>query len=126
VQNVLKKVGTTIEGGLNKLGIKLPKGIEGVSGAITKGLKGAGEGMLASSLVGKLGLKQSQTGAAIGGAIGSFIPGGSIIGGLLGGTIGGLFGKKKKDYGNAAVSVGEFGATAGAKAAIEAAGGSLA
>jgi tape measure domain-containing protein len=114
VQNVLKKVGTTIEGGLNKLGIKLPKGIEGVSGAITKGLKGAGEGMLASSLVGKLGLKQSQTGAAIGGAIGSFIPGGSIIGGLLGGTIGGLFGKKKKDYGNAAVSVGEFGATAGA------------
>src|SRR3546814_12990053 len=49
--------------------------------------------MMASSFAKALGIKQSKTGAAIGGAIGSFvpIPGGAAIGGLIGGTIGGLF-----------------------------------
>jgi tape measure domain-containing protein len=59
---------------------------------------GAGMGTAASGLLGGItGLKQSSTGAAIGGAIGSLIPipGGSIIGGLIGGTIGGLFKKTK-------------------------------
>lgn len=98
MQNVLSKVGGTIEGGLKKIGITLPKGTAAISGAISKGLKGAGEGMFASSIVGKLGLKQSKTGAAIGGAAGSFlpIPGGGFIGGIVGGTIGGLFKKTKQ------------------------------
>lgn len=63
---------------------------------------GAGTGMMASGVAGMLGLKQSNTGAAIGGAIGSMIPipGGSIIGGLIGGTIGGLFKKTRRSSAN--------------------------
>src|SRR3546814_9030086 len=60
--------------------------------------------MMASSFAKALGIKQSKTGAAIGGAIGSFvpIPGGAAIGGLIGGTIGGLF--KKTKQGGATIS----------------------
>ena len=113
LQNVVKGIGGTIEGGLKKIGITLPKGVEQISGAINKGLKGAGQGMMASGIVSQLGLKQSQTGAAVGGAIGSFIPGGSFIGGLVGGTIGGLFKKEKK--GSAGLTIGSDGlAVAGA------------
>jgi len=61
-------------------------------------LQGAGTGAIASGFAKALGVKQSGTGAQIGGAIGALsgIPGGSIIGGLLGGTIGGLFKKTKQ------------------------------
>lgn len=59
-------------------------------------LDGAGQGAIASGFVKALGIKQSKTGAQIGGAIGSFIPGvGPIIGGIIGGTLGGLFKKTK-------------------------------
>lgn len=60
-------------------------------------LEGAGKGAIASGFAQALGIKQSQTGAAIGGGIGqlAFGPIGGIVGGLLGGTIGGLFQKPK-------------------------------
>jgi hypothetical protein len=69
----------------------------GIGKGVGKGLQGAAEGQLASAVLGLTGLKQSRTGAAIGGAIGAFlpIPGGSFIGGAIGGTIGGLFKKTK-------------------------------
>jgi tape measure domain-containing protein len=61
-------------------------------------LEGAGQGAFASSIAKAVGIKQSKTGAQIGGAIGSFvpIPGGAFIGGLIGGTVGGLFKKTKQ------------------------------
>ena len=85
---------------------------KGIGKGVGKALGGAVEGMQASSLLGLTGLKQSKTGAAIGGAIGSFIPGvGGMIGGLLGGTIGGLFKKTKK--GSSTIEFGADGALAG-------------
>lgn len=80
-----------------------------IGGSVGQAFQGAGTGMMASSFAKALGLKQSTTGAAIGGAIGSFlpIPGGSIIGGLVGGTIGGLF--KKTKSGSATISAGANG-----------------
>lgn len=91
-------------------------------------LKGAGEGAIASGFAKALGVKQSSTGAAIGGAIGNFlpIPGGSIIGGLLGGTIGGLF--KKAPSASAVISNGQTtisGKNAEARSAVGEAAGSV-
>lgn len=70
----------------------------GIGKGVGKALGGAATGMMASSVLGMLGVKQSQTGAAIGGAAGSFIPipGGEIIGGLIGGTLGGMLGKRPR------------------------------
>src|SRR3546814_7960625 len=88
--------------------------------------------MMASSFAKALGIKQSKTGAAIGGAIGSFvpIPGGAAIGGLIGGTIGGLF--KKTKQGGATISATDgvlgtslFGNSGAAKKAASAAAGSV-
>src|SRR3546814_18889372 len=88
--------------------------------------------MMASSFAKALGIKQSKTGAAIGGAIGSFvpIPGGAAIGGLIGGPLGGLF--KKTKQGGATISATDgvlgtslFGNTGAAKNATSAAGRSV-
>src|SRR3546814_6565150 len=99
---IYNKIGSAVGGKLDKaLGTKFFKGIGGQLGSA---LQGAGTGMMASSFAKALGIKQSKTGAAIGGAIGSFvpIPGGAAIGGLIGGTIGGLF--KKTKQGGATIS----------------------
>lgn len=81
----------------------------GIGKGVGKAFSGAGEGMLASGIAKSLGIKQSKTGAAVGGAIGSFlpIPGGGFIGGLVGGTLGGLF--KKSKTGSSTLSVGADG-----------------
>jgi len=123
MQNVLKTVGGTIESGLGKIGITLPKGIAGISSTISKGLKGAGEGMFASSIVNSLGLKQSSTGAGIGGAAGSlaFGPIGGIVGGLLGGTIGGLFKKTSKSGATVTSAYGDVSNVSGSSGALKAA-----
>lgn len=104
--------------GLNKNGSKAT--IENSSQFFSKmgktfgtALEGAGQGAIASGFVKALGIKQSKTGAQIGGAIGSFIPGvGPIIGGIIGGTIGGLLKKTKTGtatIGNVNGLVGETG-----------------
>jgi tape measure domain-containing protein len=87
-----QEVGSKLD---DKLGTKFFKGI---GGAVGKAFGGAGTGMAASGIASMLGIKQSSTGAAIGGAIGSFIPipGGDIIGGLIGGTLGAAFQKAKR------------------------------
>lgn len=125
MQQVLSKVGGTIESGLNKLGIKLPKGLEDISGKITKGLKGAGEGMMASGIVRSLGIKQSATGAGIGGAIGGLtgIPGMSIVGGLVGGTLGGMLKKTKWGAANITSATGDATITGNSNSAKTNAGG---
>src|SRR3546814_5860364 len=77
---IYNKIGSAVGGKLDKaLGTKFFKGIGGQLGSA---LQGAGTGMMASSFAKALGIKQSKTGAAIGGAIGSFvpIPGGAAIG----------------------------------------------
>jgi tape measure domain-containing protein len=122
MQSSLSNIGGKIQGGLAKVGIKLPKSMADLSGTITKGLKGAGQGMVASSLVKSLGIKQSKTGAAIGGAAGSFlpIPGGAIIGGIVGGTIGGMMKSTKYgkvSLGSASGSVDASGNSSAAKKA---------
>lgn len=85
------------------------KFLKGLGGSLTDAMEGAARGSFASGIAGALGLKQSKTGAAIGGAIGSFlpIPGGDIIGGLIGGTIGGLF--KKAKFASSTISLDQFG-----------------
>jgi tape measure domain-containing protein len=103
-----------------RLGEKLDKVFKsgtffsGVGKGVGRALQGAAQGQLASGVVGMLGLKQSKTGAAIGGAIGNLIlPGiGGFIGGALGGTIGGLF--KKTKSGSSTIAFGADGAMAGA------------
>ena len=90
-----KALGTKFLGGLgNKLG---------------DALNGASRGQFASNIASAIELKQSASGAKIGGAIGSFvpIPFGAEIGGLIGGTIGGLF--KKAKVGSAGISTDQFG-----------------
>lgn len=105
--------------GLNKNGSKAT--IENSSQFFSKlgktfgtALEGAGQGAIASGFVKALGIKQSKTGAQIGGAIGNLlpIPGGGFIGGIIGGTIGGLFKKTKTGtatIGNVNGLVGETG-----------------
>src|SRR3546814_20023430 len=93
---IYNKIGSAVGGKLDKaLGTKFFKGIGGQLGSA---LQGAGTGMMASSFAKDLGIKQSKTGAAIGGAIGSLvpIPGGAAIGGLIGGASGVLFKQDRK------------------------------
>lgn len=92
-------------------GTKLFKGI---GDAVGKGLAGAGNGEFASNIAKSIGIKQSKTGAEIGGAAGQLALGpiGGIIGGLIGGTIGGLFKKVSKSSATIGVDAnGQLGAT---------------
>jgi hypothetical protein len=98
-----------------------PKLAGNIGKAVGGAMRGAAMGEMASGVLRSLGVKQSKTGAQIGGAIGSFvpIPGGEIIGGLIGGTIGGLF--KKTPRGYATIGAGGIASTGGnSKAAKEA------
>jgi|GEM_PF-1390278 len=67
-------------------------------------LKGAAFGEASSGILRSLGIKQSKTGAQIGGAIGNaaFGPIGGFVGGAIGGTIGGFF--KKTPKGSATIT----------------------
>jgi tape measure domain-containing protein len=112
---IAKALGQSIFGNIGQmLGIKSDNKFFAKMGDVFGGaLKGAGEGAIASGFAKAIGIKQNETGAAIGGAIGNFlpIPGGSIIGGLLGGTIGSLFQKPK--WGSASVSLNQWGEVVG-------------
>lgn len=104
-REVYNAIGESVGGKLDDaLGTKFFKGIGKQFGTA---LDGAGQGMMASGVAAALGIKQSKTGAAIGGAIGNFIPipGGAIIGGLIGGTLGGALKKTKKGV----VTIGDDG-----------------
>ena len=72
-------------------------GASGFAATAGKAFAGAGQGVIAGSVLKGLGIKSSSTGSAIGGAIGSAlpIPGGALIGGIIGGLLGGLFKKPK-------------------------------
>lgn len=95
----LKKLNKTASEGFGKNGA-LAKSLGGVGDALGGAMKGAAIGEMTSGVLKSLGIKQSKTGAQIGGAIGSFlpIPGGEIIGSIIGGTIGGLFKKTKQGF----------------------------
>lgn len=84
-----------IERMMKTFGLKLPKS---VTGALGKGFDGFAQSALPRAVLGGLGVKQSTTGAMIGGIAGSFlpIPGGQIIGSVIGSVIGGLFKKTPK------------------------------
>lgn len=103
----------------SSVGAQIDK-VFGTNGFFTKmgksfgtALEGAGTGAIASGFLRALGVKQSQTGAQVGGAIGGLataltgIPGLDVVGGLIGGTIGGLF--KKTPSGSATISMANFG-----------------
>ena len=88
-KDLFKKVGINFD----EVGGKL----NSIAGAAGQAFAGAGIGASVSGIAGMFGLKQSNTGAMIGGALGSFMgPLGSAIGGLLGGTIGGMLKKTPK------------------------------
>lgn len=100
VRDALKGLGKDIFGeeAMNRL-----------SSVMRTGMERAAIGQFSSGIARSLGLKQSNTGAqlggALGGAVGSLIPGigsvgGSLIGGLFGGTLGGLFKKTKSGAAN--------------------------
>lgn len=99
----IKGLGKTTQEGLGKNGA-IAKGLGGFGEVLSGALRGAAVGEATSGVLKSLGIKQSKTGAQIGGAIGSFlpIPGGEIIGSIIGGTIGGLF--KKTPKGSATIS----------------------
>lgn len=120
--------GDTFEKILRKIGVGEDTADE-IGKKAGKAFKGVFEGQAASGVLGLLGVKQSNTGAAIGGAIGSFIPGiGSVIGGLVGGTLGGLLAPKARPGG---VTVGAVDGeatrtgTSGSDAKLIGAAGSL-
>ncbi len=125
--SVVKKPGDLVEATTTAGGVgKNSTFFKGIGSAFGTALEGAGQGAIASGFAKALGIKQSGTGAQIGGAIGSFlpIPGGAIIGGLIGGTLGGLFKKPKTgastvtldSSGQLAAGAG-FGNNAGARTA---------
>jgi tape measure domain-containing protein len=95
------------------------KFFSGIGEAVGTAFEGAGTGAMASGIARAFGLKQSNTGAMIGGAAGQMgfaalgLPPelGGMIGGLIGGTIGGLF--KKVKYGTAGVSLNQWGEVVG-------------
>ena len=97
-----KSVQREFNNAIETLGNKLlgEKFMGQLQGALGGALKGAAIGEATSGVLKSLGIKQSKTGAQIGGAIGSFlpIPGGEIIGSIIGGTIGGLFKKSPRGY----------------------------
>lgn len=86
-----------------------------IGGSVGTALEGSSQGQMASGIARSLGIKQSRTGAAIGGAVGATaaqafgLPPevGGFIGGLWGGTIGGAL--KKAKTGSASISVDAFG-----------------
>jgi tape measure domain-containing protein len=105
-----KTVGSSLGGLFDKtFGTKAAPFFGNIGAKFGDALQGAGEGAIASGFAKALGIKQSQTGAQIGGAIGGLlpIPGGAIIGGLIGGTLGGLL--KKPKQGGATISLDQYG-----------------
>lgn len=86
-----------------------------VGGGVGTALEGAGQGMAASSIASMLGIKQSRTGAAIGGAVGATAASafglppelGAAVGGFWGGTIGGMI--KKSKTGSSTISMDAYG-----------------
>ena len=112
ITSELKKLNKTTASGLGK---EAPF-LKGLSKQVGIALEGAFVGQTASSFARSLGIKQSSTGAAIGGGLGGLIgkatgiPGLDIVGGLLGGTLGGLF--KKTPRGYATIGAGSDGGLA--------------
>jgi tape measure domain-containing protein len=111
IKSAFKTALDDLLGGLDDLfGTKFLKGL---SGTLSDVLEGAARGTFASSFAEGLGIKQSKTGAAIGGGIGAIatqltgIPGLDIIGGLIGGTIGGIF--KKAKFASSSIGIDQFG-----------------
>jgi tape measure domain-containing protein len=127
--SLFKPVASVLDGFVNKItGKKTTRSEDGtilggstffkkIGDSFGTALDGAGKGAIASGFAQALGIKQSQTGAQIGGAAGGLlgqatgIPGLGLIGGLLGGTIGALFSKPK--YGSASVSLDQYGQAVG-------------
>ncbi len=120
------RLGGVIEGGiagymqggvvLGALGALKGANFGGLAGkGAEKAFSGAQTGLQVSQIGSMLGIKNSQTGAELGGAIGSFlpIPGGQIIGSIAGGLIGGLF--KKKPSGAAVISSADSAAVTSGK-----------
>lgn len=106
----IKVIGDSLSKSLGK-NSPISKELGKFSDIAGKALKGAAIGEATSGVLKSLGIKQSKTGAQIGGAIGSFIPipGGQVIGSIIGGTVGGLF--KKTKWGTSVV--GENPSSAG-------------
>lgn len=109
-----KEVGRTITGSATEFLDKTFKTgtfFKGIGEGVSKAFGGAAKGQFASGVARSLGIKQSNTGAQIGGAIGAFIPQlgplGPFIGGLIGGTLGGLL--KKTKTGTATIGAGGGG-----------------
>tara|TARA_R110000868_G_scaffold230335_8_gene483499 strand:+ start:803 stop:3607 length:2805 start_codon:yes stop_codon:yes gene_type:complete len=96
----IKKLGDNILG--PELSGSIGKAVGGV-------FQGAANGQFASSIADKVGIKQSKTGAAIGGALGQFGfgPIGGFVGGLIGGTLGGLLKKAKTGSATITSATGE-------------------
>lgn len=134
LRELYNRLGADIGGNLDRLlGTNFASKIGGKLGDV---MVGAGKGQMASGVLRMAGLKQSNTGAAVGGAIGQLAapflgplaPFAPFIGGLIGGTIGGLF--KKTPKGSTTVSVGGFhdfvtGGTTGSSSAMRAAADAL-
>lgn len=113
LRELYNRLGADIGNNLDKLlGTNFASKIGGKLGDV---LAGAGKGQMASGVARMLGIKQSNTGAQIGGAIGQLAapflgplaPFAPFIGGLIGGTIGGLF--KKTPHSSTTVSAGQYG-----------------
>lgn len=109
---------------------------ERIGGKLGDVMVGAGKGQMASGVARMVGIKQSNTGAAIGGAIGQLAapflgplaPFAPFIGGLIGGTIGGML--KKTPHASTTVSVGGFhdfvtGGTSGTSSSLRTAADEL-
>jgi tape measure domain-containing protein len=96
----LKPVGKVLGEAATSLGINTT----GLGKTLGKVAAGAETGSAIGGLMSAIGIKTSETGAAIGGGIGKAtgIPGGEIVGAILGGIVGGLF--KKDKVGTAVVS----------------------
>jgi len=96
----------TLKDTLNRIGKSLlgDKFFTKMQGLLKGGMEAVAYGQFGSGILRSVGVKQSKTGASIGGLAGGVIGGpvGAIIGGIIGGTIGGLF--KKTPKGNVVIS----------------------
>lgn len=98
-----RNIGGEFDRSLNSIFGGNSKFFSKIGGSFGTALEGAGQGAIASGFAKAIGIKQSNTGAQIGGAAGSVIASslglppalGGFVGGLIGGTIGGLFMKTK-------------------------------
>lgn len=121
----------TLRSGLKELGSKIfgEKNAAKFGAIAGQAMQGAAIGTVTSGVLKSVGIKQSKTGAQIGGALGNFIPGlppgvGSLIGSIAGGLIGGLF--KKAKFGSVTIgatnsgSLGITGSAGNSGAAIKA------